>query len=116
MGVQTCKKFNKVLVLKVGDINGVKVLQHDLFTNDVLYIEDVFYTSSLKQGLLPPPSNWGHKWSLGCGSHAATDRKDAKHTSLKYAGRITKSEGHSSIGKRSKGACESRIFLIFRHL
>ncbi|KAL4347304.1 hypothetical protein GQ457_17G003170 [Hibiscus cannabinus] len=27
---------------EVGDINGVKVLQHDLFTNDVLYTEVVF--------------------------------------------------------------------------
>ncbi|XP_039019417.1 presequence protease 1, chloroplastic/mitochondrial-like [Hibiscus syriacus] len=42
---------------EVGDINGVKVLQHDLFTNDVLYTELVFDMSSLKQELLPlvPP-------------------------------------------------------------
>ncbi|PRQ23158.1 putative metalloenzyme, LuxS/M16 peptidase, peptidase M16C associated [Rosa chinensis] len=38
---------------EVGDINGVKVLQHDLFTNDVLYTEVVFNMSSLKQELLP---------------------------------------------------------------
>ncbi|XP_061354534.1 presequence protease 2, chloroplastic/mitochondrial-like [Gastrolobium bilobum] len=38
---------------EVGDINGVKVLQHDLFTNDVLYTEIVFNMSSLKQELLP---------------------------------------------------------------
>ncbi|KDO42486.1 hypothetical protein CISIN_1g0037002mg, partial [Citrus sinensis] len=38
---------------EVGDINGVKVLQHDLFTNDVLYTEVVFDMSSLKQELLP---------------------------------------------------------------
>ncbi|XP_060168287.1 presequence protease 1, chloroplastic/mitochondrial-like [Lycium barbarum] len=38
---------------EVGDINGVKVLQHDLFTNDVLYAEVVFNMSSLKQELLP---------------------------------------------------------------
>ncbi|OMO63192.1 hypothetical protein COLO4_32675 [Corchorus olitorius] len=38
---------------EIGDINGVKVLQHDLFTNDVLYTEVVFDTSSLKQELLP---------------------------------------------------------------
>ncbi|MFQ6648691.1 hypothetical protein Gotur_021445 [Gossypium turneri] len=38
---------------EVGDINGVKVLQHDLFTNDVLYSEVVFDISSLKQELLP---------------------------------------------------------------
>ncbi|XP_030466638.2 presequence protease 1, chloroplastic/mitochondrial-like [Syzygium oleosum] len=37
---------------EVGDINGVKVLQHDLFTNDVLYTEVVFNMSSLKQELL----------------------------------------------------------------
>ncbi|KAJ4716340.1 presequence protease 1, chloroplastic/mitochondrial-like [Melia azedarach] len=38
---------------EVGDINGVKVLRHDLFTNDVLYTEVVFDMSSLKQELLP---------------------------------------------------------------
>ncbi|GAU29533.1 hypothetical protein TSUD_115550 [Trifolium subterraneum] len=38
---------------EVGDINGVKVLQHDLFTNDVLYTDVVFDMSSLKQELLP---------------------------------------------------------------
>ncbi|XP_022860815.1 presequence protease 1, chloroplastic/mitochondrial-like [Olea europaea var. sylvestris] len=38
---------------EVGNINGVKVLQHDLFTNDVLYAEVVFNMSSLKQELLP---------------------------------------------------------------
>ncbi|KAK7405816.1 hypothetical protein VNO78_07426 [Psophocarpus tetragonolobus] len=38
---------------EVGDINGVKVLQHDLFTNDVLYTEIVFNMNSLKQELLP---------------------------------------------------------------
>ncbi|KAK8617664.1 hypothetical protein V6N13_080572 [Hibiscus sabdariffa] len=38
---------------EVGDINGVKVLQHDLFTNDVLYTEVVFDMCSLKQELLP---------------------------------------------------------------
>ncbi|XP_038707090.1 presequence protease 2, chloroplastic/mitochondrial-like [Tripterygium wilfordii] len=37
---------------EVGEINGVKVLQHDLFTNDVLYTEIVFNMSSLKQELL----------------------------------------------------------------
>ncbi|KAL5855616.1 hypothetical protein ACOSQ4_005418 [Xanthoceras sorbifolium] len=39
--------------IEVGNINGVKVLQHDLFTNDVLYTEVVFDMSSLKQELLP---------------------------------------------------------------
>ncbi|KAK7308213.1 hypothetical protein VNO77_41813 [Canavalia gladiata] len=38
---------------EVVDINGVKVLQHDLFTNDVLYTEIVFNMNSLKQELLP---------------------------------------------------------------
>lgn len=37
----------------MGNINGVKVLKHDLFTNDVLYTEVVFDMSSLKQELLP---------------------------------------------------------------
>ncbi|XAR59465.1 hypothetical protein NMG60_11015307 [Bertholletia excelsa] len=38
---------------EVGDINGVKILRHDLFTNDVLYTEVVFDMTSLKQELLP---------------------------------------------------------------
>lgn len=38
---------------EIGDINGVRVLKHDLFTNDVLYTEVVFNMSSLKQELLP---------------------------------------------------------------
>ncbi|CAL1389449.1 unnamed protein product [Linum trigynum] len=39
--------------IEVGEINGSKVLQHDLFTNDVLYAEVVFDMRSLKQELLP---------------------------------------------------------------
>ncbi|KAI4295632.1 hypothetical protein L6164_035656 [Bauhinia variegata] len=38
---------------EVGEVNEVKVLRHDLFTNDVLYTEIVFNMSSLKQELLP---------------------------------------------------------------
>ncbi|KAJ4866833.1 hypothetical protein Rs2_51637 [Raphanus sativus] len=38
---------------EVGDINGVKVLRHDLFTNDIVYAEVVFDTGSLKHELLP---------------------------------------------------------------
>ncbi|KAL6963987.1 Homeobox protein PKNOX1, variant 2 [Sarracenia purpurea var. burkii] len=38
---------------EVGDMNGVKILRHDLFTNDVLYTEVVFQMRSLKQELLP---------------------------------------------------------------
>ncbi|XP_044489578.1 presequence protease 1, chloroplastic/mitochondrial-like isoform X1 [Mangifera indica] len=38
---------------EVGDINGVKVLQHDLFTNDILYAEVVLDLSPVKQELLP---------------------------------------------------------------
>ncbi|XP_042445670.1 presequence protease 1, chloroplastic/mitochondrial-like [Zingiber officinale] len=37
---------------EIGEINGVKVLQHDLFTNDVLYSEIVFDLSYLKKELL----------------------------------------------------------------
>ncbi|XP_068637041.1 presequence protease 2, chloroplastic/mitochondrial-like isoform X2 [Aristolochia californica] len=37
----------------IGEINGVKTLQHDLYTNDVLYAEAVFNMCSLKQELLP---------------------------------------------------------------
>ncbi|KAK1264140.1 hypothetical protein QJS04_geneDACA021721 [Acorus gramineus] len=39
--------------IEIGDIDGVKVLKHDLFTNDVLYSEVVFDMRSLKQELLP---------------------------------------------------------------
>lgn len=38
---------------EVGDIKGVRVLQHDLFTNDVLYAEAVFNMNSLKPELVP---------------------------------------------------------------
>ncbi|CAK9315812.1 unnamed protein product [Citrullus colocynthis] len=38
---------------EIGNVNGVTVLQHELFTNDVLYSEVVFDMSSLKQELLP---------------------------------------------------------------
>lgn len=38
---------------EVGEIDGVKILRHDLFTNDVLYAEVVFNMRSLKQELLP---------------------------------------------------------------
>ncbi|KAH0943385.1 hypothetical protein HID58_003022 [Brassica napus] len=38
---------------EVGDINGVKVLRHDLFTNDIVYAEVVFDMGSLKHELLP---------------------------------------------------------------
>ncbi|KAK9078556.1 hypothetical protein SSX86_002613 [Deinandra increscens subsp. villosa] len=39
--------------VQVGDINGVKVLQHELFTNDVLYADLAFDLTSLKPELLP---------------------------------------------------------------
>ncbi|KAG2661753.1 hypothetical protein PVAP13_1KG110200 [Panicum virgatum] len=35
--------------MEVGEINGVKVLQHDLFTNDVVYSEVVFDMGSMKK-------------------------------------------------------------------
>ncbi|GAB4853959.1 Homeobox protein PKNOX1 [Ancistrocladus abbreviatus] len=38
---------------EIGDIDGVKVLKHDLFTNDIIYTEIVFDMSLLKQDLLP---------------------------------------------------------------
>ncbi|XP_039127207.1 presequence protease 1, chloroplastic/mitochondrial-like [Dioscorea cayenensis subsp. rotundata] len=37
---------------EIGEVDGVKVLQHNLFTNDVLYSEVVFDMSSLKKELL----------------------------------------------------------------
>ncbi|CAH9116055.1 unnamed protein product [Cuscuta epithymum] len=39
--------------IEVGDINGIKVLRHDLFTNDILYAEVVFNMSLLKPELVP---------------------------------------------------------------
>lgn len=39
--------------IEVGDISGVKVLQHDLFTDDVLYADIAFDMTSLKPELLP---------------------------------------------------------------
>lgn len=44
---------NFFFFLQIGDINGVTVLQHDLFTNDVIYAEVVFDMSFLRQELLP---------------------------------------------------------------
>ncbi|GJN22364.1 hypothetical protein PR202_gb09920 [Eleusine coracana subsp. coracana] len=35
--------------IEVGEVNGVKVLQHDLFTNDVVYSEVVFDMGSMKK-------------------------------------------------------------------
>ncbi|KAB2635810.1 presequence protease 1 [Pyrus ussuriensis x Pyrus communis] len=53
LSLQDIPKEPTCVPTEVGDINGVKVLQHDLFTNDVLYTEVVFNMSSLKQELLP---------------------------------------------------------------
>jgi Zn-dependent M16 (insulinase) family peptidase len=38
---------------QVGEIKGVKIIRHDLFTNDVLYAEVVFDMRPLKPSLLP---------------------------------------------------------------
>ncbi|XP_074330448.1 presequence protease 1, chloroplastic/mitochondrial-like [Apium graveolens] len=53
LSLQDIPKKPIEIPIEIGDINGVKVLQHDLFTNDVLYSEVVFDMSSLKQELLP---------------------------------------------------------------
>ncbi|KZV37449.1 presequence protease 1, chloroplastic/mitochondrial-like [Dorcoceras hygrometricum] len=53
LSLQDIPKEPMHIPTEVGDINGVKVLQHDLFTNDVLYAEVVFNMSSLRQELLP---------------------------------------------------------------
>ncbi|CAN4107689.1 unnamed protein product [Withania somnifera] len=53
LSLQDIPRKPALVPTKIGDINGVKVLQHDLFTNDVLYAEVVFNMSSLKQELLP---------------------------------------------------------------
>ncbi|KAD6795283.1 hypothetical protein E3N88_06179 [Mikania micrantha] len=51
--LQDIPKKPTQIPIEIGNINGVKVLQHDLFTNDVLYTEIAFDMSSLKQELLP---------------------------------------------------------------
>ncbi|XP_009339454.2 presequence protease 1, chloroplastic/mitochondrial-like [Pyrus x bretschneideri] len=53
LSLQDIPKEPTCIPTEVGDVNGVKVLRHDLFTNDVLYTEVVFNMSSLKQELLP---------------------------------------------------------------
>ncbi|XP_057733063.1 presequence protease 1, chloroplastic/mitochondrial-like [Arachis stenosperma] len=53
LSLQDIPKEPIYVPIEVGDINGVKVLQHDLFTNDVFYTELVFDMSSLKRELLP---------------------------------------------------------------
>ncbi|CAK9153808.1 unnamed protein product [Ilex paraguariensis] len=53
LSLQDIPKKPIYVPIEVGDINGIKVLRHDLFTNDVLYSEVVFDMSSLKQELLP---------------------------------------------------------------
>lgn len=53
LSLQDIPKKPTHVPIEVGDINGVKVLKHDLFTNDVLYAEVVFDMTSLKQDLLP---------------------------------------------------------------
>ncbi|XP_041011119.1 presequence protease 1, chloroplastic/mitochondrial-like [Juglans microcarpa x Juglans regia] len=53
LSLQDIPKEPICIPIEVGDINGVKVLQHDLFTNDVLYTEVVFNMGTLKQELLP---------------------------------------------------------------
>ncbi|XP_021832650.1 presequence protease 1, chloroplastic/mitochondrial-like [Prunus avium] len=53
LSLQDIPKEPTTVPKEVGYINGVKVLQHDLFTNDVLYTDIVFDMSSLKQELLP---------------------------------------------------------------
>ncbi|CAA6674281.1 unnamed protein product [Spirodela intermedia] len=40
------------ILTEIAKVNGVKVLQHDLFTNDVLYLEVVFDLCHLRQDLL----------------------------------------------------------------
>lgn len=53
LSLQDIPREPVLVPIEIGDINGVKVLKHDLFTNDVLYAEVVFNMSSLKQELLP---------------------------------------------------------------
>ncbi|KAL8554483.1 hypothetical protein ACS0TY_002610 [Phlomoides rotata] len=53
LSLQDIPKKPTQIPTEVGDINGTKVLQHNLFTNDVVYAEVVFNMSTLKQELLP---------------------------------------------------------------
>lgn len=49
LSLQDIPKKPLYVPTEIGEINGVKVLQHDLFTNDVIYSEVVFDMSSLKK-------------------------------------------------------------------
>ncbi|XP_008236552.1 PREDICTED: presequence protease 1, chloroplastic/mitochondrial-like [Prunus mume] len=53
LSLQDIPKEPTTVPKEVDYINGVKVLQHDLFTNDVLYTDIVFDMSSVKQELIP---------------------------------------------------------------
>nr|XP_043634383.1 presequence protease 1, chloroplastic/mitochondrial-like [Erigeron canadensis] len=50
---QNIRKKHIQVPIEVADINGAKVLQHDLPTNDVLYADLAFDSTSLKSELLP---------------------------------------------------------------
>uniref|UniRef100_A0ACD5ZJ08 Uncharacterized protein n=1 Tax=Avena sativa TaxID=4498 RepID=A0ACD5ZJ08_AVESA len=49
LSLQDIPKKSIHVPIEVGEINGVKVLQHDLFTNDVIYTEAVFDMGSMKK-------------------------------------------------------------------
>ncbi|KAI7725945.1 hypothetical protein M8C21_013233 [Ambrosia artemisiifolia] len=51
--VQNIKRKHIEVPTEAGDIDGVKVLQHELSTNDVLYADLAFDMTSLKPELLP---------------------------------------------------------------
>ncbi|KAI3809495.1 hypothetical protein L1987_25471 [Smallanthus sonchifolius] len=53
LSLQNIQRKHMEVPIEVGDINGVKVLQHELFTNDVLYADLAFDMTSLKPELLP---------------------------------------------------------------
>ncbi|PWA88258.1 metalloenzyme, LuxS/M16 peptidase-like protein [Artemisia annua] len=53
MTVQNIRKRPIEVPTEVGDINGVKVLKHDIITNDVLYADIAFDMASLKPEHLP---------------------------------------------------------------
>ncbi|KAK1413896.1 hypothetical protein QVD17_29633 [Tagetes erecta] len=51
--LQNIRRKHIGVPIEVGDINGVKVLQHELSTNDVLYADLAFDMTSIKPELLP---------------------------------------------------------------
>ncbi|KAI3705435.1 hypothetical protein L1987_75672 [Smallanthus sonchifolius] len=73
--LQNIQRKHREVPIEVGDIKGVKVLQHELFTNDVLYADLAFDMTSLKPELL-------HLVPLFCQSLLEMGTKDLNFVQL----------------------------------